>query len=38
MALQRGIAESINRRYALINSHYPIADDPTFAEDMIYDS
>ena len=38
LALQRGIAESINKRYLLINAHYPIEDDPSFQENLIYDS
>ena len=38
IALQKGISDSINKRYVLINSHYPVENDPTFAEDMIYDS
>ena len=38
LALQRGIADSINKRYLLINAHYPIEDDPSFQENLIYDS
>lgn len=38
LSLQRGISNSLTQRYAKINAHYPVHEDSSFHEDVVYNS